>query len=240
MTTDAFAREVERVRRVYDAYDAEGRHQTLWSPFDEVEAAYRSRQTFAMAALMRDARVVSLEGVRILDIGCGRGRHLRRFLDMGASPGDLHGIDVHEPSLEVARSLSPHIAFTLFNGWEIPFPDSSFDLVTQFVVFSSISLLELRRHIAAEMLRVLRPRGYVFWWDTLQLADRNAGGEALDAASLFPTLDRKQLKIGRQPTLGECVRVPPRVRPFVRGALDRLPLVNYPPTHAAALLGPKP
>jgi ubiquinone/menaquinone biosynthesis C-methylase UbiE len=240
MSMDRFTREVDRARRVYDEYETECRYETLWAPFDEVEAAYRSRQIIAMAELMREAGRANLDGMRVLDVGCGRGRHLRGFVDTGARPEHLVGIDVHEQSLAVARSISPQLRFSAFNGWEIPYPDATFDLVTQFVVFSSISLPDLRWQLATEMVRVLSPGGYVFWWDTLRLAQRASGThERLEVESLFPGLPRNELQLGRQPTLGECMRVPRWSRRFVRPLLDRLPLVNYPTTHLAALVGPK-
>lgn len=234
------AGEIDRARRMYDAYEAKGCYDTAWAPFDEVEAAYRSRQALAMATLMRKAGLRDLSGLRILDVGCGRGRQLRSFIDMGADASSLDGIDIHEPSISVARSLSPQLTFATFNGWEIPYPDKSFSLVTQHVVFSSIALVELRERLAAEMVRVLRPGGYVFWWDTLRLS-RFADGEQapLDVGRLFSELPTEQLRIGQQPTLAECLRVPHTGRRLARFVLKRIRLFDYPTTHLAALIGPK-
>jgi len=234
-----FEREVERAQRAYDDYDAAGRQETLWAPFNELESDYRSRQLVAIAALMRHAGRSDLRGVRVLDVGCGRGRQLRGFLDMGSRPEDLVGIDVHTASLEVARSLSPQLRFDSFNGWEIPYADESFDLVTQFVVFSSIALGDLRRQLAREVVRVLRPGGHVLWWDTLHLAVRGQESHELEVSSLFPGLPRHELRIARRPQLGECLRLPPRARRFVAPFLNSLPAVNYPETHLAALIGPR-
>ena len=44
-------------------------------------------------------------------------------------------------------------------------PTRSFDIVSQFTVFTSILSPELRRAIAAEMIRVTRPGGVVLWYD---------------------------------------------------------------------------
>jgi SAM-dependent methyltransferase len=238
--SDAFTSEVERSRCVYDEYDAAGRYETVWTAFDELDAAYRARQALAMATLMRGAGFLDLRRQRVLDVGCGRGRQLRSFVDAGARPEDLAGIDIHEPSIQVARSLAPHLRFDVYNGWDIPFPDGSFDLVTQFVVFSSVGLLDLRRRLAAEMLRVLRPGGYVFWWDGLRYSDAAAAANApLDPATLFPECSMVTLRIGQRATLGEAIRVPRRARRAAHAVLDHVPIVNYPATHCAALIGPK-
>jgi ubiquinone/menaquinone biosynthesis C-methylase UbiE len=47
----------------------------------------------------------------------------------------------------------------------LPWDDDSFDLVTQFTCLSSVLDAELRRAIAAEMWRVLRPGGAVVSYD---------------------------------------------------------------------------
>ena len=46
----------------------------------------------------------------------------------------------------------------------LPWPDDSFDLVAQFTALCNIKP-DLRRLAAAEILRVLRPRGAVLWFD---------------------------------------------------------------------------
>jgi ubiquinone/menaquinone biosynthesis C-methylase UbiE len=48
---------------------------------------------------------------------------------------------------------------------QLPWPDQSFDLVSQFTVFTSILDPALKQAIAAEMLRVLKPGGAVLWFD---------------------------------------------------------------------------
>ena len=238
---DALSSEVERARCTYDRFEAEGRWETMWAPFGEVEAEYRSQQALGFARLMRvGAGRLDLNGLKILDVGCGRGRLLRSFVDMGASPADLAGIDIHAPSIALAKALSPHLRFDTFDGKGVPYPSASFDLVTQFVVFSSIALPELRLQLASEMVRVLCPGGYVFWWDMTNVsAHADATRPGLDVRLLFEGLPTRQLRVGQRPGLGEVSRLPRRGRRLLRSLLDSIPVVNYPATHIAALIGPK-
>ena len=240
MSPDLFTTEVDRARRQYDVYEARGCYVAAWAPFDEAEAAYRSQQALAMARLMREAGFKDLAGLRILDVGCGRGRHVRAFVDVGAEPAAVQGIDIHEPSIAVAKSASPQLVFSVFDGRDIPFPNASFDLVTQHVVFSSIALLDLRRHLAAR------------WCASFDLAATCSGGThcgcrdsqtrvSLDSTSVSCSASCRCGAPHRlEPSLGECVRLPPVGRRFVRNVLDRVPVLNYPSTHVAALIGPKP
>jgi ubiquinone/menaquinone biosynthesis C-methylase UbiE len=47
----------------------------------------------------------------------------------------------------------------------LPWEDDSFDIVHQAMLFSSVLDADLREVIAAEMRRVVRPDGYVLWYD---------------------------------------------------------------------------
>jgi ubiquinone/menaquinone biosynthesis C-methylase UbiE len=101
----------------------------------------------------------------ILDVGCGGGGELRRLMSLGASPDHLAGIDLMAYRVEAARRILPLARIEVGSAHEMPFPDASFDIVSQFVVFSSVVDPQVRRAIAAEMLRVLRPGGLILWWD---------------------------------------------------------------------------
>ena len=100
----------------------------------------------------------SLEGKRVLDFGCGVGATLRHFLDLADST-ELHGCDIHEPSIEWLRAnLSPPLH--VVTNDEIPplaYPDEHFDLIWGISVFSHIV------HHWSEWLldlhRILRPSG---------------------------------------------------------------------------------
>ena len=47
----------------------------------------------------------------------------------------------------------------------LPWADQSFDIVFQFTVFSSVLDADLKKKIAGEMKRVLKPDGIILWYD---------------------------------------------------------------------------
>ncbi len=69
-----------------------------------------------------------VQGQRVLDIGCGTGRHLLMFLEMGL---DITGIDPSPYMLDIARGKLGHRA-DLHQGSaeDLPFEDNSFDIAT--------------------------------------------------------------------------------------------------------------
>ena len=69
-----------------------------------------------------------VRGERVLDIGCGTGRHLSMFLEIGL---DITGLDASPYMLDIARKKLGHRA-ELHQGLaeDLPFEDNSFDIAT--------------------------------------------------------------------------------------------------------------
>jgi SAM-dependent methyltransferase len=106
-----------------------------------------------------------LGGARILEVGCGDGWWLRKFAEWGARPENLLGVELLPDRVERARSLNPGIKVDLGDASRLGQLDGSFDIVLQSTVFSSILDAAMRREVAGEMLRVLRPGGAIIWYD---------------------------------------------------------------------------
>lgn len=177
----------------------------------------------------------TLAGWRILDVGCGDGRWLRRMVELDAKPEDVVGVDVSDLRFDIARKKNPLIKLVKGDGVTLPFEDGTFDLVTEFVCFSHIPSCELRRHVAGEISRVLKPGGHIFWWDQPRTDSPADPGSPLDPGDYFRWPIRR-IEVGRHQRPGETLR-PFHGRRFVVGLLDSL---RHPPTHVAALIGPKP
>ena len=92
----------------------------------------------------------------ILDFGCGCGRVIRRWHDLGV---ELHGPDVNPRLVEWCRDSLPFARFAV-NGLEPPlgYADGSFGLIYAFSVFTHMPA-ELEAAWIAELRRVLRPGG---------------------------------------------------------------------------------
>jgi ubiquinone/menaquinone biosynthesis C-methylase UbiE len=228
--------EIIRIRRQYQTFEQQNLLQTQWAPFNEIEVAYRCQQSIVFASLMRHIGRTDLTGLRILDVGCGQGRNLRSYLDQGAEAGNLHGVDINESWLSTARQISPNVNFRVADGINLDFADATFDLVTQYVVFSSIALPELRQQLAIEMWRVLKPGGYVFWWDMTNMAAAAGGHDKpLVFTTLFGGASHVRLNVSSSRRPSETLR-PFRGARLVAPLLD---LLGKSPTHVAALIGPK-
>jgi SAM-dependent methyltransferase len=76
------------------------------------------------------------------------------------------GVDLLPSRLRDAkRRCARGVKLSCGNGAALALPSGWFDIVLQVTVFTSILDTELRRRVALEMLRVLKPDGLIVWYD---------------------------------------------------------------------------
>lgn len=118
----------------------------------------------------------------LLDVACGTGRFLRqarmafpalRLTGLDLSDAYLGEAERHMGSLRSARWLSA-------NAEAMPLSDQSQDIVTTIYLFHELPP-EVRRTVAREMARVLKPGGTLVFMDSLQMGDRPAWDGMLEA-----------------------------------------------------------
>ncbi len=231
-----FDEEIQRARRVYTERAANPAFAKLYGAFSPANFFTVQEREWVLADLLRRSGLSSLAEMDILDVGCGAGGELRRMTIMGADPARLVGIDLLQARIEGARTAMPASRFEVGSAHELPFPDASFDLVSQYVVFSSVAHLGLRQAIAREMLRVLRPDGRILWYDIRKLR-ATADLVPIDLAeikSLFPgcSIEMRPVTLGWRASHS----LVPRSRTSAL-LLQKLPGTR---SHYAGLIRPKP
>ena len=133
-----------------------------------------------LLTLLKRHKLVPLTEKKILDVGCGSGSHLRRFLDYGALPSNLSGVDLMAPRIEQARQLHSGLDWRIGSAHNLPYADATFDLVMSFVVFSSILDASLRQKMVDEMWRVRRPGGVLLVHDFTYSNPRNTAVQGIN------------------------------------------------------------
>ena len=128
-------------------------------------------------------------GQSVLDVCCGTGAQVRAYAQLGAVAA---GIDLSPKMLAIAKRNSAkthhnNISFQLADAAALPFPDHSFDAAS--VTFGLHDKPEgLRVKIVSEMIRVVKPGGFILladftvplpgniWGFIARSIERNAGG----------------------------------------------------------------
>ena len=157
-------KEIERIKNVYNKRTAEIPAE-FYSCFRPVNLYYVQTRESLLLKLLREYGIFSLGAKRILDIGCGSGHELRRYLQYGAIPDNLSGIDVLPERIALGKKTSPNIDMRCGDASNLPYENDSFDIVSQYTVFTSILDDQMKQRIAGEMLRVLKPDGIIIWYD---------------------------------------------------------------------------
>lgn len=157
--------ERDRLRKEYLARE---QRKKVKDPYDYLNPAYcytvQRRQAELLRILKKMAPLV-LPEAKILEVGCGAGSVLLEMVLFGAAPRNLWGVDLLEWQLNKARARNPAINWLRADATQMPFKADAFDLVLQFTAFTSILDDAVKRGMAQEMLRVLKPSGAIVWYD---------------------------------------------------------------------------
>jgi SAM-dependent methyltransferase len=186
------SREVERLQRVYRDYESRDLPEQRWGEGNAGNRAIMRERNRVLGQLLEEHGLLPLAGIDILEVGCGAGGILAGLVELGAAADRLHGIDLLPDRVARARERFPEIDFRSGNAEHLPYADGSFDLVLLFVVFSSILDPEMKRNVARECARVLRPGGRVLWYDFRYDNPSNRhvrGVRRRELAGLFPGFD---------------------------------------------------
>lgn len=102
------------------------------------------------------------EGMRVLDIGCGTGTNLSFYHPAGC---EVFGIDLSPAMVEMARKkLGDRAEILLGDASQMPYVDNLYDLVTTVMTLHEMPD-QIRSTVISEMIRVLKPNGYILITD---------------------------------------------------------------------------
>lgn len=120
------------------------------SPITYDSAAYAKANRLDLHHVRRVAEAFpGLAGMRILEVGCGRGHLLRVMQDAGALAA---GVDLNPQAIAQGEARDMAVAAAT----DLPFPDAAFDALVSVHTIEHLPDLDAA---LAEMVRVVRPGG---------------------------------------------------------------------------------
>ena len=133
----------------------------------------QERERF-LARFLRANGWPNLETLSAFEAGCSTGYNLRMLVQWGGRPENMAGIDLDPHAVDYCKSHSPHIAVHAGSADTIPEPDGRFDLALAFTLFSSVPDDAVSAGIAAELIRITKPGGFVLVYDMRRRNPRNS------------------------------------------------------------------
>ena len=144
---------------------------TMWYPNEDV---IRFCARLIQKKLTHDRYEVKRSVERVLDLGCGNGRHAVYFARQGI---EAAGIDVSEQAIDWAKDWTGRegleIDFRVGDIAQLPYEDAYFDAVVSHGVLDHM-MMPTARQAAEEVKRVLRPAG-LFYCDLRSAEDFEYG-----------------------------------------------------------------
>lgn len=211
--------EARRIREVY-ARRAREIPADRYSPTNLANRFFIEQRVRRAIGVLQARNMLPIAGRKVLEVGCGARGWLRELEDWGAARSDLHGIDLDAERVFACRQLLG--AVTAEDGTilsrgadiqrgdacELPWADGSFDIVIQSTVMTSILDERVRRRVASEMLRALRPDGVILWYDFAFNNPRNPNVRGIgrrEIAALFPRCELRLERVTLAPPLARAV-----------------------------------
>ncbi len=156
--------EIEEIRQRYQRRTA-----LRGNPYAPLKAdVYLGRQEKerALVRWIEAARLAPVCDRRLLEIGCGSGANLLQFLQLGFLPENIVGNELLAERAAMARRFVPaSVKIITGDASTLDLPESSFDVVFQSTVFTSIIDDPFQEKLANHMWYLVKPGGGVLWYD---------------------------------------------------------------------------
>jgi ubiquinone/menaquinone biosynthesis C-methylase UbiE len=177
----------------------------LWQPAEMLMRAERKR---IAAWMLQQADVFPKENDQCLEVGFGSLGWLGELITWGVRETELHGIELDPCRAEQARKILPLADLRVGDASELPWASDCFHLVVASTVFTSILEPDIRRIIAGEISRVLKPGGALLWYDFAVNNPRNPHVRRVsrkELRQLFPHLSGDIRSVTLAPPLARLV-----------------------------------
>lgn len=195
--------DIQRLRQEYAQRTEKLKTNNLYSSDNSAHQWMINDRQKKILDLLNSNLTSNLSDLQILEIGCGSGGVIQEFIQLGATPARLTGVDLLLDRLGKGLEDLPACAWINANGQHLPFQDESFDLLLQFTAFSSILDFNIKKDMAEQMLRVLKPGGCILWYDFIwnPTNPQTRGIGLKEIKNLFPVCEFLPSRITLAPPL---------------------------------------
>lgn len=216
-------RDLDTIRSAYDGYRVHGRRR-LWD---------LQNPGFARLVADRDHMIIShirgcLEASqgRLLELGFGDGRLAEAVRSAQLPITQWTGVDLDAEAVQLASEQLPWATFVEASADQLPFDDSSWDVVLASALFSSLPSRELERAVAAETARVLVPGGWLVWYDLRIDNPTNRSVHGLSRERLWSLFPGWKSELRAMSLLPPLARRLGRTTPIAYPILERVPMLR--------------
>lgn len=158
--------EIEAIEKRYKRRHSSG-CADRYSPLDPYSMMAEQEKDRAVVRMLRQHELIkTVPQLSLLEIGCGAGNNLLRFIRLGFAPVNLCGNELMPERLQAARQiLPPSVQLLPGDASATDLADESFNIVCLFTVMSSILNDAFQERLAGKAWSLTKPGGGVLWYD---------------------------------------------------------------------------
>jgi ubiquinone/menaquinone biosynthesis C-methylase UbiE len=179
---------------------------------------------------------LDFSNIKLLEVGCGELFWPEVLTEIGCRKENCFGTDILHQRMLKGRQKGRQTAAVTSSVLDLPFQSDSFDLLCQFTLMTSIPENTDRIEAIREMMRVLKPGGFILWYDFRFNNPKNPHTRAIDKNELHELFSPLTVK------LKTITVFPPLARKVPSAGVPLLKFINLFSmlrTHYLALIGPK-
>lgn len=199
--------EIER-RRIKAVYRSRESKNDLYSPWQPGEIFMSSERKRVAAMMLHRIGKFPRRGDRCLEIGYGRMGWMADLMSWGLKDSDLYGVELDASRAAIAQEALSGANLHTGDATKLSWEDNSFSTVITSTVFSSILNDDVRKLLASEISRVLRPGGVVVWYDMSVKNPKNPNVRQIrksEIEALFPSFKCHARSVTLAPPIARAV-----------------------------------
>ncbi len=173
---------------------------------------------------------------KLLDLGAGELFWVEEFTKMGLAHKNCIGADILTWRLRNGRRAGRVAQAVAASAARLPLMDGSVDIVVQMTMMTSILDRGVRQKVAAEMMRALRPGGYILWYDFRFNNPANPDTRSIGLKEIKRLFPGYQIEAHKITLLPQLARLLGRLSTGLLNFLSFFPILR---THYLAVIGPK-
>jgi SAM-dependent methyltransferase len=185
MDKDGKRDDVERIKTLYEGKG--GRREPFWSHdnwgelIPEIQFGEGQFRDLVIEALRdRGFDTAAMAGLSVIELGCGWGRNLHLFVELGVLASNIAGVDLIERFIAFGNSQNPRFKLAVGDATRTGLGEGTFDVVLLHTVLSAILDPDTQRRLLAEAGRLVKPGGIVLVYDIADnypIGRTDVGGE---------------------------------------------------------------
>lgn len=200
----------EEIKQIKERYTKRNSiPENLYNPLT-TDVIFR-RQEFerVLIKIIKDNYSYNLKNLKLLEIGCGSGKNLLKFIELGFEPKNIIGNELLIERAETARKILPkEVDIIAGDALKLSFFPNSFDIVFQSTMFSSILDTNFQRELARKILDFVKPGGGILWYDFIYNNPQNPNVKKVtlrDIKELFPDVQIRSWRLTLAPPISRLV-----------------------------------